>query len=86
MEDIEYWDLGCGNKVIRMSDKSLADIMRALITTNGAMLSSAEQNGHYKTRNLNTVCFRIKLPKGKQVEFERLTGYPLGKPLNVSGG
>lgn len=83
MSDVEHWDLGDAT-FIRMSDKSLARVLRAIITLKGAVLDSYISEGYYKNKNLNTVCFRIRLPKGKKEEFEELSGFSLTSPPRVS--
>lgn len=87
MKDYIYWDLGDAD-TIRMSDKALANIMRALILLKGR-LYDASISRHYTEeakQNRNPVALRISLPEDAKTEFEDMTGYTLTKPPVVNTG
>jgi len=78
-----FWDLG-EEDIIRPSQKSLYNIMNALILCGGKIhdihsLGSREERWEDPTRSC-TVCFRISLPIGKEERFEELSGFLLSDP------
>jgi len=85
----KYYDIGEVEPFIRMTDKRLANILRAIITCDGEIHSSfsleKELNGpifRYNNRNC-AVVIRVKLPIGSEQIFEEISQCKLSEPIKV---
>jgi len=86
---IKFWDLGEQDPFIRMSDKNLSNILRAVITCEAEVTDTycgEKRSGVpeflYSNRNC-CVVLKIKLPIGAEEDFERLSGFKLSEPIKV---
>jgi hypothetical protein len=72
---LRLWAIGEYEPFIRMTDASLAKIMRALIATDGSLRSAhVEELPGVKNPNMNIVTMQIALPIGAETEFKRISG------------
>lgn len=88
-DEIKCYDIGEEEPFIRMTDKRLANILRAMITCDGQLLSSfsmeKDHNGpkfRYDNRNCSVV-IRVKLPVGSEKIFEEISQCKLTEPIKV---
>lgn len=85
----KFWDLGYQDPPIRMSEKNLSNILRAVVTCEAEITDtycSEKKSGLpeflYSNRNCCMV-FKIKLPIGAEEDFQKLTGFKLTEPIKV---
>lgn len=87
--ETKIWELGNKEPFIRMSDKSMAQVTKAVITCEAQIIDTycgEKRSGLpeflYSNRNC-CVVFLIKLPIGAEEDFERLSGFKLSEPIKV---
>lgn len=83
MKDYEYWDVGeaFGARPPNLGQISTAKVMYAFVKLRGKLHNSCYQS--WGPDQYRGVSYRISLPVGSEKEFEKMTGYPLTRPLKV---
>ena len=78
MKAYEFWDVGEVSPFPNLGKTSTARVMQALIRLGGRMHDTDFDEVH--------VVYRISLPVGMRVEFEKLAGYKLTRPAKIQAG
>lgn len=76
MRAYEFWDVGEASPFPNLGKTSTARVMQALVKLGGRM-HDTNFDDSFEAEHHCQVAYRISLPVGMRVEFEKLAGYPL---------